>query len=179
MASNLASPRCINGQLVRPTPPSDDSPSTACQASTVCAPAEVTLGKAAPGFGACPGIVPSRRIPPPPHPSGNAHLRGEGAGFNSLGGGVAPGGGPPGNNPGSGRGLPGPPPPPPGSTPPQQTAGASNPGSTPPTTPPITPPITPPSGRTIDLWASLDRSRNPLPKLSLLPNYNLTRIAAS
>ena len=38
MASNLAGPRCINGQLVRPTPPSDDSP--ACQASTVCAPGE-------------------------------------------------------------------------------------------------------------------------------------------
>ena len=35
MASNLAGPRCINGQLVRPTPPSDDSPSMACQAS-VC-----------------------------------------------------------------------------------------------------------------------------------------------
>ena len=28
MASNLAGPRCINGQLARPTPPSDDSPST-------------------------------------------------------------------------------------------------------------------------------------------------------
>ena len=29
MASNLDAPRCINGQRVRPTPPSDDSPSTA------------------------------------------------------------------------------------------------------------------------------------------------------
>ena len=45
--------------------------------------------------------------------------------------------------------------------------GAGNPGSTPPTTPPTTPP----SGRTIDPWASLDRSRKPLPKLSLPSNY--------
>ena len=65
MASNLAGPGCINGQFVRPTPPSDDSPSTTCQASTVRAPGGVTLGKAAPGFGAPPGILPSRRIPPP------------------------------------------------------------------------------------------------------------------
>ena len=36
MAFNPAGPRCINSQLVRPTPPSDDSPSIACQASTVC-----------------------------------------------------------------------------------------------------------------------------------------------
>ena len=35
IASNLTGPRCINGELVRPTPPSDDSPSTACQASIV------------------------------------------------------------------------------------------------------------------------------------------------
>ena len=32
-ASNLTGPRCINGELVRPTPPRDDSPSTVCQAS--------------------------------------------------------------------------------------------------------------------------------------------------
>ena len=68
MASNLAGPRCIDGQLVRPTPPSDASPSTACQASTVCAPGGVPLGKAPPGFGSPTGIVPSRRIPPPPPP---------------------------------------------------------------------------------------------------------------
>ena len=68
IASNLAGPRCINGQLVRPTPPSDDCPSTACQASTVCAPGGVALGKAPPGFGSRPGIVPSRKIPPPPPP---------------------------------------------------------------------------------------------------------------
>ena len=50
--SNLV-PRCINGELARPTPPSDDSPSTACQASTVCAPGGVPIGKAPPGFGSC------------------------------------------------------------------------------------------------------------------------------
>ena len=53
---------------MRPTPPSDDSPSTACQSSTVCAPGGVQLGHAPPGFGSPPGIVPSRRIPPPPPP---------------------------------------------------------------------------------------------------------------
>ena len=37
IASNVSGPRCINGELVRPAPPRDDSPSTACQASTVCA----------------------------------------------------------------------------------------------------------------------------------------------
>ena len=50
MASNLGGPRCVNGQLVRPTPPSDDGPSTACQASMVCAPGGVQLGKAPPAF---------------------------------------------------------------------------------------------------------------------------------
>ena len=76
-ASNLAGPRCINGELARPTPPRDYSPSTACQASTVCASKGVRLGKANPPcFGAPPGInqVPSRRLqpPPPPPPSGNS-----------------------------------------------------------------------------------------------------------
>ena len=68
MASNLESPRCISGQLVRPTPPSDDAPSTACQASMVCAPGGVQLGRGPPGFGSPLSIVPSRRIPPPPPP---------------------------------------------------------------------------------------------------------------
>ena len=70
IASNLAGPRCINGELVRPTPPSDDSSSTACQASVVRAPGGVRLGKANPPcFGSPPGIVPSRRIPSPPPPA--------------------------------------------------------------------------------------------------------------
>ena len=69
IASNLTGPRCINGELARPTPPSDDSPSTAFQASTACAPGGVRLGKASPPcFGSPPGIFPSRRIPPPPPP---------------------------------------------------------------------------------------------------------------
>ena len=61
--SNLDGPRCINGELVRPEPPRDDSPSTACNASSVNASGGVKLGKAKPScFGAPPGIsqVPSR-----------------------------------------------------------------------------------------------------------------------
>ena len=72
IASNVLGPRCINGELVRPTPPSDDSPSTACQARTVRASGGVRLGKATPPcFGSPPSIVPapSRRIPPPPPPA--------------------------------------------------------------------------------------------------------------
>ena len=209
MASNLTGPRCINGQLVRQTPPSDYSPSTACQASTACAPVGVTLGQAAPGFGTAPPPPEPRQQgtaaanpmtyprewtplhtrrkssggggPPegsggggtgsgaggPSNPAGNAHPGGGGAGSNSSsGGGAPPGGGPTGSNPGSGNAPTGPPPPP-GSTPAQPTGGAGNPGSTPPTTPPIAPP----AGRTIDPWASLDRSRKPLPKLSLPSSY--------
>ena len=50
---NLTGPRCMNGELVRPSPARDDSPSTACQASTVCASGGVRLGKANPPcFGA-------------------------------------------------------------------------------------------------------------------------------
>ena len=36
IASNVSGPRCIKGELVWPRPPSDDSPPTARQASTVC-----------------------------------------------------------------------------------------------------------------------------------------------
>ena len=74
IASHVPGPRCINGELVGPTPPSDDSPSTACQASTVYASEGVRLGKANPPcFGAPQGVapVPSRRIPPPPPPAGS------------------------------------------------------------------------------------------------------------
>ena len=70
------------------------------------------------------------------------------------------GGGHPGGCPG-GNGTP------PGSTPPQQTGGARHPGGSPPTTPPGLPQ----SSRYINPWASLDRSRKPLPKLSLPSNY--------
>ena len=78
-ASNLTGPRCTNGELVRPTPPRDDSPSTACQASTVCASGGVRLGKANPPcFGVLPGIVPvpSREIPPPPPPPSSCEVLG-------------------------------------------------------------------------------------------------------
>ena len=64
-------PRCINGELVRPQPPRDDSPSTARNTSSVSASGGVRLGKARPPcFAAPPGIsqVPSRRLPPPPPP---------------------------------------------------------------------------------------------------------------
>ena len=70
-ASNVSGPRCINGQLLRPEPPSDDAPSTACNSSSVIASGGARLGKAAPPcFGAPPGSnpVPSRRLPPPPPP---------------------------------------------------------------------------------------------------------------
>ena len=85
-ASNPTGPRCINGELVKPTPPRDDSPSTACNASSVHASGGVRLGKANPPcFGAPPSIsqVPSRELPPPPpppplncssHPAANAAI---------------------------------------------------------------------------------------------------------
>ena len=66
--------RC-DGRLVRPQPPQDDSPSTACNSSTVSisTPGGVRLGAAEPScFGQPPpGIsqVPSTPPPPPPPPS--------------------------------------------------------------------------------------------------------------
>ena len=47
-ASNLSGPRCVNGELVRPTPPRGGSPSTACQPSIAHASGGVRLGKAKP-----------------------------------------------------------------------------------------------------------------------------------
>ena len=70
MPSSPEGPRCVNGELVRPTPPRDNAPSTAWQASTARARGGVRLGKAkAPCFGSPPSIVPSQGIPPPPPPS--------------------------------------------------------------------------------------------------------------
>ena len=68
MAANLEGPRCVNGQLVRPIPPNDDSPSTARGPNVVSAPGGATLGRGPPGFGKSPGRVPSRQIAPPPPP---------------------------------------------------------------------------------------------------------------
>ena len=45
MAATLAGPRCVNGQLMRPTPPNDDSPSTACRPNVVNAPGGIALGR--------------------------------------------------------------------------------------------------------------------------------------
>ena len=70
--SSQAGRRCVNGQLVRPEPPRDDSPSTACNSSTVTASRGARLGRAdLPCFGQPPpGIVqaPSMQLPPPPTP---------------------------------------------------------------------------------------------------------------
>ena len=66
MAATLEGPRCVNGQLVRPRPPNDDSPSTACRPNVVSAPGGVALGQGPPGFGQFPGRVPSHQIAPPP-----------------------------------------------------------------------------------------------------------------
>ena len=159
--------RCINGELVRPTPSSDDSPSTACQASIVRARGGVRLGKAnPPSFGSPPGIVPSRRIPPPGHlsipnpraqeeeqareqvtrlihPAMHTHKEEEQVPVAQEE-----------ESPQEETLLAAiqvvadpPPPPPPGSTP-------GHPGGTPPTTPPTAPP----ANRAIDPWANIDLS---------------------
>ena len=70
-SSNMTAPKCVNGHLVRPEPPSDDAPSTACNSSSVTASGGVGLLKADPPcFGTPPEIrpVPSRQLPPPPPP---------------------------------------------------------------------------------------------------------------
>ena len=74
MAATLAGPRCVNGQLLRPTPPNDDSPSTACRPNVVNAPGGGALGRGPPGFGQSPGRVPSRQMAPPPPPPPPAPL---------------------------------------------------------------------------------------------------------
>ena len=64
-ASNLAVPRCIKSQLARLTPPRDDSPSTACQASTVCAPGGSTARQSTSRI--CPSDVVSSAVDAPPY----------------------------------------------------------------------------------------------------------------
>ena len=58
-----------------------------------------------------------------------------------------------------------------GNTPPQQTGGAGPPGGSPQSPPGISQP-----NRHPDPWASLDRSRKPLPKLMLPSNYKACSI---
>ena len=86
MAATLQGPKCVNGQLLRPPPPRDDSPSTACRPNVVNAPGGVVLGRGPPGFGQSPGRVPSRQIfpPPPPPPPPPAPLPRGDATFNAA-----------------------------------------------------------------------------------------------
>ena len=72
---NLNLARCVDGRILRPQPPQDDSPSTACDSSTVSTstPGGVRPGGAQPPcFGQQPpGIpqVPSIPLPPTPPPA--------------------------------------------------------------------------------------------------------------
>ena len=107
-ASNVSGPRCISGQLVRPEPPSDDAPSTACNSSSVSASGGVRLGTPPPSSSCSSDPAGNTAAYPrqwtplntrpkssgggPPDGSGDG--RG-GAGSNTSGGGVPPGGGPP------------------------------------------------------------------------------------
>ena len=71
-SSTSTSGRCIGGRLVRPSQREEESPSTACNSSTVSISIQggVQLGSVAqpPSFGKPPGIVqePSAPLPPPP-----------------------------------------------------------------------------------------------------------------
>ena len=69
--SNVNSVRCIDGRIVRPRQHEEESPSTACNSSTVSMSTRgrVRLGAAEPPcFGQPPGLVqvPSIPVPPPP-----------------------------------------------------------------------------------------------------------------
>ena len=61
----LAAP-CVNGTLVRPVPSDEESPSTACRQSEVCAPGGVQLGRGVPGVQHSPGAGSGGGGPPPP-----------------------------------------------------------------------------------------------------------------
>ena len=68
----LVAARCVNGTLVRPVPSDEESPSTACRQSEVCAPGGVQLGRGVPGVQQSPGGLRGRNlvppVPPPPPP---------------------------------------------------------------------------------------------------------------
>ena len=116
--AQLVAARCVNGTLLRPGQAEEDSPSTACRQSEVCAPGGVPLGRGVPGQQHSPGGLRGRNIvppvpppppPPPPVPHASAvpgavtypmqwtplHTRPKTAG----------GGGPPGGPPNPGDGI--------------------------------------------------------------------------
>ena len=106
MAATLEGPRCVNGQLMRPTPPRDDSPSTACRPNFVNAPGGVALGRGPPGFGQSPvsdSSTSTMVMPFPVQPlireNGQHRIRGPGSGVGDHSN--------PAGNPYPGEGLPG------------------------------------------------------------------------
>ena len=172
----MTTARCINGNLVRPDNTDEEPPSTACRQSTVMASGGVPLGRGPPGHQQSPGGLRGRHVPPPPPPPPPPaapvphapaapsaatyprewtplHTRPKASG----------GGGPPNGSP------------PPGMI----QAAADRPRSkwtiqakalhSP------YPGILQPN-RHPDPWASLDRSRKPLPKLMLPSNYKACSI---
>ena len=64
----LVAARCANGTLMRPGQAEEDSPSTVCRQSEVCAPGGVQLGIGVPGQQQSPGGLRGRNIVPPPPP---------------------------------------------------------------------------------------------------------------
>ena len=188
--SNLV--RSVNGRFVRPRPPQDDSPSTACDSGTVSTSTlgRVRLGTAPPPcFGQPPPSI-SQKTPPghpplgsnnqstgsggddPNNPGGSAPSGGAGRGGNPTGGEVPPGGGPPSGNPSDGssnRSSNPPPPQPPGRTPPQQSGGAGQPGGHPGA--PANHQSAASSQCPVDPLSPLDRSKKTLAQFKLPSNY--------
>ena len=72
-SSSTSSVRCVGGRIARPSQREEESPSTACNSSTVSitTPGGVQLGSVAqpPCFGPPPGIAQAPSIPLPPPPS--------------------------------------------------------------------------------------------------------------
>ena len=68
----LVAARCVNGTLLRPGNAEEETPSTACRQSAVCAPGGVPLGRGVPGQQHSPGGLRGRNlvppVPPPPTP---------------------------------------------------------------------------------------------------------------
>ena len=170
----------------------EESPSTACNSSTVSTSTlgGVRLGAAEPPcFGQLPGLaqVPSIPLPPPPPRTSNTSSNAEvyppqwtplgaksktppggppsGSNNQSTGSGGSDPNNPTGNAP-SGSGGPGGNP---GGVPPQQSGGAGQPGGHPGA--PTGHQSLPQAQRPSDPWTPLDRSRKSLPQFKLLSNY--------